>query len=74
LVRVGRFAEALPHFSERIKSEPNNAGPHVNLGVTFVKMHRLEDAAQEFEQALQINPTDERTKKYLEQVRLLRGK
>jgi hypothetical protein len=36
-------------------------------------VHRLEEAAKEFELALQINPVDDRVKKYLEKVRVLRG-
>jgi protein O-mannosyl-transferase len=55
LIRCGQPGLAIPHFRRAVDSYPS-ATTHYYLGSALLEMNRLVDAAQAFEQTLQLNP------------------
>lgn len=51
-----RNAEAERIFKNVIQQEPDFAGAHVNLGLLYLQMSRLDDAIPQFQEALRLEP------------------
>jgi len=60
LVEMGQPAEAMPHFEAAIRLIPQLAAAHYNLGTMLQLQNRLNDAAHEYQLALQygLDPDD----------------
>lgn len=56
LVRRGLHEEAMGHYVELLKTNPDNAMFHCNYGVTLYFMGRNEQAILEFQRALELVP------------------
>ena len=55
----GDFEEALQTLAATVKGHPDYAQAHVNLAILYTQQSRYRDAADEFQQALQLDPTDD---------------
>jgi cytochrome c-type biogenesis protein CcmH/NrfG len=53
---------------------PRHALTRVNLGTLLVRMNRWDEAVQQFEEALRLDPTLREAGEYLAQVRAKRAK
>ena len=58
LSHLGRLTEAIAHYEEALRIQPDYADPHNNLGAAFAQMGRVEEAMGHFAEALRINPHD----------------
>jgi len=52
----GQLDEAIGHFAEATRLNPQDADAHSRLAYALAKKHRLAEAVQQYEQALQFNP------------------
>ncbi|MDX1411995.1 MAG: tetratricopeptide repeat protein, partial [Nitrospirales bacterium] len=48
--------EAEQQFKEVIRLNPKDAEAHLNLGVIYANMNRLDDAEQAYQRAISLNP------------------
>jgi protein O-mannosyl-transferase len=55
-VSEGKLQEAVAHYREVLRRNPDLADAHVNLGATMAAMGNLEQAIDHYQQALQIMP------------------
>ena len=51
-----KFNEAIYHYSEVLRIEPDNAEAHYSLGKAFAQQGRVEEAVKYYRQALRLNP------------------
>ncbi|MEP6821222.1 MAG: tetratricopeptide repeat protein [Chthoniobacterales bacterium] len=56
LLHSGRSDEAIPHFEEALRLDPNYAEAHYNLGNALFRIGRIEEARTHYERALQLIP------------------
>jgi spermidine synthase len=56
LKQAGRIAEAIAHYEQALRSKPDYAEAHYNLGVALVRLGRLPEAMGHWEQALRSKP------------------
>jgi tetratricopeptide (TPR) repeat protein len=56
LMDEGEVSEAIAHYSDALRIQPNFAEAHNALGVALLEQKRVVEAAQHFKQALQIDP------------------
>jgi len=52
----GNFDQALEHLATAEKAEPRLPGLHLQLGQTYLRMRRNEEAVRAYEKALEIDP------------------
>ena len=64
---------AVIRFQNALASSPDQLGLHVGLGEVFLRVGRLDQAAQEFERELQLDPHSLRAIVRRGEVRLIRG-
>lgn len=64
-----RFEAALAGYRALLEIVPEDAQTHTNLGATLFHLNRLEEAARSFERAAALDPSAERPRDYLEEVR-----
>jgi len=60
LTKQGKIQEALTHFTEAVRTNPNYAEAHFNLGIALLRRGKIPEAIVYFNQALRINPKDAR--------------
>jgi protein O-mannosyl-transferase len=53
----GNMSEAIVHFEQALRINPDSAGAHFNLAVTLERTGEVEAAIKHYEQALQIDPS-----------------
>jgi tetratricopeptide (TPR) repeat protein len=70
---VQRFDAAIDMYSRRVDIQPNDAGAHQDLGDTYARLARDDDALAEFSVALLLEPTRVATLAAIAQVRLRNG-
>jgi hypothetical protein len=56
LARTGKVEEAIAHYEQAIRIDPDFAGAHYNLGKALTQVGRVPEAIEHYEQALRINP------------------
>jgi tetratricopeptide (TPR) repeat protein len=56
LALEGKSDQAIEYFTGAIKTDPNNAESHNNLGAELVKVNRIDEAVEEFHEALRLEP------------------
>ena len=56
---MGKSAEAIAHFQESIKTQPDQPGAYYGLGMEYLKLEDLEQAELNFNRALEIKPNYE---------------
>ena len=54
----GDDVAAIGYYQEAIRKKPDAVGVHYGLGVVYVESGKYDEAAQEFQKELQINPND----------------
>jgi len=58
LADQGRMAEAVNHYSESLRLNPNYADTHYNMGIALSALKKREVAAKHYREALRIDPDD----------------
>jgi protein O-mannosyl-transferase len=56
LYKQGLANEALQHFYEAIRINPQLSSAHANLGIIFLSQNKVEEAAVRFREALRLDP------------------
>lgn len=56
MLRQSRLQEAVGHYGQALRIEPDYAEAHTSLGVALAQLGRLQDAAEHWETALRIQP------------------
>ncbi len=56
LVNAGKVGEAVAHFEQAVRIDPDYYDAYTDLGVALARMGRIEEAIQRYEQVLQIKP------------------
>ena len=56
LKREGRVPEAMEHFKEAVRINPDYAEAHNNLGIALIGTGKLEEAISHYKEAIQIDP------------------
>ncbi len=74
LWQLGKTDEALAHYSEALRLDPNYADAHYNLGVALAATGKLEDAATHFAEAVRLKPDHARALAGLGRVLAMQGK
>lgn len=57
MMSEGRFADAVPLWSELVRSAPGNAGLLLNLGIALHMSGRDTEALGEFAKVLKVQPS-----------------
>jgi Flp pilus assembly protein TadD len=73
LMRLGRYEEAVAHFSESVRLNPSAAPTHFNLGTALAVANRLDEAQDEYRRALAIRPDYPQAHNNLGSLLLQRG-
>jgi len=73
LMSQRRFDEAIQHYSETLRIDPNFIEALNNLGVSFVHKGKTDDAIFCFQEVLRIKPELTDTKKNLEEMIIIRN-
>ncbi|MEE9370218.1 MAG: tetratricopeptide repeat protein [Sedimentisphaerales bacterium] len=74
LMRQGRLAEAITHFTKTLQITPTFAGAHNNLGYALAQQGRLDEAVTHYELELQIKPDNVRAHVNLGEALAQQGK
>jgi tetratricopeptide (TPR) repeat protein len=61
LAKQGRLDEAISHYLEALRREPDNEMAHISLGAALVKQGKLDEAVAHYTEALRIRPNYEVT-------------
>ena len=56
LNELGKYDEAIAHYTEALRIRPNFAEPHYNLGTALVRQGKLKEAISHYTEALRIEP------------------
>ena len=74
--REDKWKSAVAEFENFLKKTPNSAAAHYQLGVSYYKLGDVDQAIEHFRRAVEIDPSDERSRKNLdsiEELLLVRG-
>jgi tetratricopeptide (TPR) repeat protein len=55
----GKGQEAIPHYEEALRLQPNSVHAHYNLGIEYANLGDLKQAAHHFSEALKLSPRNE---------------
>ena len=69
MLQTGRTQEAIGHFEEALRINPDSADAHYNLGAALARLGRVPEAIAQYEQALRIKPDDDETRHELARLR-----
>jgi tetratricopeptide (TPR) repeat protein len=53
---IGRLPEAIEHFEQALRLNPDYPTAHYNMGKAFVKKNRTQEAIEHFQQTLRLKP------------------
>ncbi len=70
---LGRIDEAIGLYRKSIALDPLSAGGYMELGATYYRAHRLEEAADTLQLALSLRPGSGRVQSYIGLVLLAQG-
>jgi tetratricopeptide (TPR) repeat protein len=59
LSNAGRGRDAVPHYEEALRLQPDSVHARYNLGIELADIGELEPAAHQFSEALKLNPHNE---------------
>ncbi len=63
------MTEAIKHFTEAVRLNPNDAPGQNNLGVALANVGKITEARAHFAEAVRLNPDDPDYRRNLEQSR-----
>src|SRR5262249_32220263 len=58
LTKLGRTAEAIPHYQAAVSAWPNHAEARYNYGLALIAARRYEDAIAQLDEASRLQPGD----------------
>ena len=64
-MKAGKHKKAIKQFRKIVRSQPQLAGPHTNLGMLYLKTNSLEQAEQSLLKAVELNPNNTIANNYL---------
>jgi len=64
--KKGDYKKAMKNYNEALKIDPYNSDAYTAKGAAYVNVNMLEEAVEEFEKALKLNPEHQNARKYLE--------
>ncbi len=73
LAAAGDVAESIQQYAEVLRLNSRHVVSRINLGVMLVRQNRFDEAIQQFETALQLDPNSRDARDYLTQVRARRA-
>jgi len=56
LLGMRKPADAAAILEEAAKADPSNAGIHLNLGLVYLKLDRIDDAEKNLQEAIRLDP------------------
>lgn len=65
----GDYATALKCYEQALELDARHKDAYVARGAAMANQHRFRDAAEDFERALEIDPSDENAQKYLATIK-----
>ena len=66
--KLGKLMEAIDHFSEALRINPEHADTHNNIGIALAEQGRIAKAINHFSEALRINPAFENAQANLDRA------
>ena len=69
LAKSGKEMEALNHFKEAVRLQPDSSIAHKNLGVALVRQRKFDEAIKQFEETLRLDPGDTVAQNFLQAAR-----
>jgi protein O-mannosyl-transferase len=73
LIEKGQPDEALKHYQEAVRLQPDAAMAHYNLGTTLIKAGQTDEAIRQFREAIHLKPDDAKTRNNLGMAFVTRG-
>lgn len=61
---LGRYPEAIPYLSKAIEKEPAYTAAYVELGYSYYRSNRLDDALVQFDKAIKLSASNENARYY----------
>ncbi|MDB6022822.1 MAG: hypothetical protein JWQ04_2679 [Pedosphaera sp.] len=74
LATTENVGDAQAQFLEVTRRRPDFARAHLNLGVAFAKQGKLDEALQEFNVTLELNPANKSAPQFIETTRALKAR
>ena len=74
LMKKGRLALAMKHYTEALRRNPNYAKAHIAMAAALVNQGKLKEAIGHYDKALRIDPEDNETREGREAALRLVGK
>lgn len=74
LADQGRMAEAVKHYSESLRLNPNYADTHYNMGIALSALNKRDEAVKHYREVLRIDPDDFQAHNNLGNNLFLQGK
>ncbi len=68
LAMQGKNAEAVREYLISMEFDPTYSDPYYNLGLLYLEKGRSRDAADLFKEAVRLNPEDENSRRYLQDI------
>jgi len=65
---AGNIGDARAEYEQVVRLQPRYARGHLNLGVALLKQGEAKKAAEEFQEALRLEPTNAVAAEYLQQA------
>ena len=69
LARLGRLPEAIEHWEQAVRIDPDYAEAHYNLGIAFEQTGKRGDAIKHYEQAVRLEPNSAEAQNRLARLR-----
>ena len=73
LMKKGRLALAMRHYTEALRRNPNYAKAHIALAAALVNQRKLKEAIEHYDKALNIDPDDNEARRGREATLRLMG-
>jgi len=68
--RQGSYEEAIEMYNEALGRNSDNSAAYTNLGNAYYKLNRFEEARESWNKSIEIDPGNERARRYLERLKM----
>ena len=68
--RQGSYEEAIEMYNEALGRNSDNSAAYTNLGNAYYKLSRFEEARESWNKSIEIDPGNERARRYLERLKM----